>query len=565
MLKNYTIAVGRIIGLFSFALVLLTPQVSSALTVFTFGSGTPSDPYRVRTCAELRGVLDPGATLIMSLMLVSDLDCTGVDFDGGPTTLIGNFFGDGHTISNLNLNQYSIFNIIQNGTVNNLKLEGTIGSTTGSGMGSLANRTESVTIENVHSTVTMDNPGTASGGLVGNAIDTTFNNVSYRGDITSLGGGGIVGLAQNVEITDAYTSGVMGGNQNGGVVGRESASVVVTNTISNMSVEGTNAGGVVGPFADYVTVNESMFIGPLEPFTGSNLIGPYATNVTSINNYLLNLAGGGNCIGDNATSIVNINCVVEEIAYSDSDVNTTWGATPKTYWTTGAVNTPPTLSSFNNFENNGTIPNSGDANDDGVEDRYQFNVMPIPGPDDDWTTVEIPDDSNCSLYDSEGGWVDANYYKTDTGFIRVTSNMVGFNIYCKDAGATVTVTLVYDRLFTESGMVLRHYNSTTNTYSAVNSAIFSTRSVDGETVTTITYNITDGGLFDTDGSANRIIRDPVGVAKIDPNYVAPSGNGSLASTGSSASSIYYGIILSLTFGFILTTSALRLNKSGRHI
>lgn len=90
--------------------------------------------------------------------------------------------------------------------------------------------------------------------------------------------------------------------------------------------------------------------------------------------------------------------------------------------------------------------------------------------------------------------------------------MTAFDAYCPTPGATVPVTIIYDKLYDTSKSVLRHYNVATSTYSPVPGAVFGTRTVGGSVRTIVTYNITDGGALDTDGVANGIIKDPVGFA-----------------------------------------------------
>lgn len=100
--------------------------------------------------------------------------------------------------------------------------------------------------------------------------------------------------------------------------------------------------------------------------------------------------------------------------------------------------------------------------------------------------------------------------------------------------------------------MLRFYNSENQTYHTVSGATFGTREVNGNTVTTATYMLVDGGENDTDGVADGVIYDPVGLATDNsPTETGSSsqgsGSGGLASTGQSSSLlILAGALLILT-------------------
>jgi len=72
--------------------------------------------------------------------------------------------------------------------------------------------------------------------------------------------------------------------------------------------------------------------------------------------------------------------------------------------------------------------------------------------------------------------------------------------------------------------VLRKYNPTTRTYSTIANATFTPVTVGGQAATEISYQITDGGPYDLDGSANGTIVDPVGLA-------VTANAGTLSNTG----------------------------------
>jgi len=472
-----------------------------------------------------------GSTLNGSFKLVTNIDCTGQDFSAGPTTLNGNFDGGGHTISNLTIGQYGLFYIIQNGTVKDLKIQGTQGDFVGGGLGGLAVQIDTVTIDNVHVYMNFPDPGNASGGLVSISSNATITNSSYHGFITADNSGGIVGQATDTTILHSYSTGSIVGDNTGGIVGSDSATTTVSDSVSTMNLDANSPGGLVGSGSTSTIVTDSIFAGVIIPSIGGNIVGRNSLDAVVTNSYYLSTnAPAGDCVNDPSTNSTVANCY-EEASGSYSDINAATALPPISgYWTKPIINSPPVLISPDTFNDSATIPNDGDANGDGTLDSYQPTVVPIAGRNDqNWVTVEISGDNACYLEDSESAWVDAHAAANDASFERVTTDMAGFSLYCRDAGGTSTITLIYDRLIDTSGAVLRQFNSSTNTYSTISGASFGTRSVGGNTVTTVTYSITDGGPYDIDGSANRIIVDPVGIATLISTPFASN----LARTGDS--------------------------------
>lgn len=92
-----------------------------------------------------------------------------------------------------------------------------------------------------------------------------------------------------------------------------------------------------------------------------------------------------------------------------------------------------------------------------------------------------------------------------------------FEVEITTPGATENIELILDETYDTSEWTLRKYIR--GAYQTIDTVTYGTREVDGETVTTITYPVTDGGLLDSDGLANGVIIDPAG-----PGVpVAPAG------------------------------------------
>jgi len=159
----------------------------------------------------------------------------------------------------------------------------------------------------------------------------------------------------------------------------------------------------------------------------------------------------------------------------------------------------------NAIENAG--PNGGDANDDGIPDEYQPQVTSLPNPVSNTYTVvqsNCTSNSNVSISASPSSHPDNGY--------SYPEGLTYFTLNCPTPGMTATVTLYYYGLTPNNTMSIRKYNSTTHAYQAVPGATITSTTIAGQQVTKVTYQITDGGPLDQDGTANGVIVDPVGIA-----------------------------------------------------
>jgi len=140
-------------------------------------------------------------------------------------------------------------------------------------------------------------------------------------------------------------------------------------------------------------------------------------------------------------------------------------------------------------------------------DKTNYRLNPYYNDSDVWSTIETPADSNCTIENPQ--WSNPYSSQTDTGFTPQLITTTGFDVYCPTAGMTVPITVIYDKVYDTSKSVLRYYNPTTKTFQTVSGATFGTRIIGGVTKTTVTYSTTDGGTLDSDGIANKIIKDPI--------------------------------------------------------
>ncbi len=235
-----------------------TPTIDS-------GSGTPSDPYRISTCA---GIADINNHLSSSFLLTADADCTNqgnnimVGTDGGPFT--GTFDGGGHTVTiSINDSVYSagLFRRADGATITNVILTGGVNGF--SSVGALVGWASNTNISYVGSTANVSTGGAGNlGGLVG--IDTagsTISNSYSTGNVT--GGddaGGILGQGNGSHITNVYATGtISGGNNVGGIIGRIANGGSLTYSFSAAAISGSSSLGALIGEPNTVFTREDYF------------------------------------------------------------------------------------------------------------------------------------------------------------------------------------------------------------------------------------------------------------------------------------------------------------------
>ncbi len=489
---------------------LLTPALANAFSAY--GAGISANPYRIATCVQLQEIDND---LAGYYTLVSNIDCAGVAFTTiGDNTHIftGTLDGQNHTISHLSIDDWGLFWQTNGATVKNISINS--GSISGGYVASFVQDATDTTFTNIHSAMTLTNSSGYTGGLVGELKGTaSVSQSSFSGTISGTGYvGGLVGASWDAgtSITDSYSSGSLSSHSGyeGGIIGgyfNGSINHVYSSMSINMNGNSYN-GGLVGDSQKNVSnsfssatmtgfgINDGAVIGLDNAGSYSNnYFDKYATNTISC----FGLNGSGTCTG------VNTGNTTPDY-FKNNSTNApldTWDFTDVWATTSGY----PTLQNISSFSTS-----SSDENADGIDDSYQANIVTVPDGNNILTTAVTPSSNGCTL--DNGSWIDANYFKVDSGYTPQPPNMLAFKAYCPTSGMSIPVTIIYDKVYDTSSSVLRYFNDTTNTYSTITGAAFGTLTVSGTPRTTVTYNITDGGQFDSDGSSNGIIEDPVGLA-----------------------------------------------------
>ncbi|OHB55820.1 MAG: hypothetical protein A2173_10245 [Planctomycetes bacterium RBG_13_44_8b] len=279
-----------------------------------FGTGTQSDPYRIRTFDDLCLMMSMGSSSYWRLC--NNINAYNSRFlDGGagwtPFDFSGNLNGCDFVISNLYINRPSTNHIgfikdNYGGTITDLGLVD-LNITGQEYVGGLIGHSYGCNIANCYSTGVVSGNFNL-GGLVGRAtgggnITNCYSICTVAGDVGGSGIGGLVGYSV-VNITNCYAMGDVSGVGVwvGGLVGRSDG--VISNSYSTGNVSGA---GYVGGFAGQVSagITNCYSTGAVSGtrlniggFAGwENYGGPFFFNC-----YFLDTAGPDNGKGEPKTS-----------------------------------------------------------------------------------------------------------------------------------------------------------------------------------------------------------------------------------------------------------------------
>lgn len=163
-----------------------------------------------------------------------------------------------------------------------------------------------------------------------------------------------------------------------------------------------------------------------------------------------------------------------------------------------------------------------DLNGDNIPDNTQNNVggytssitgktvaMDV-GEDCELTTDDMTEESSLTTQDTD--------YNYANGLFDIAGD-------CGTPGFSTTIKLYYYGVDSE-GLTFRKYNPSNQEYATVSGATISEATIYGQSVTVVTYQLTDGGELDTDTLVNGEFEDPAGLAE------ALADEAVLANTGS---------------------------------
>ena len=187
----------------------------------------------------------------------------------------------------------------------------------------------------------------------------------------------------------------------------------------------------------------------------------------------------------------------------------------------------------------------GDGNGDGIADATQPSVASVSNLDGDGFHTLASTGITCTTVTEFGVLVESTA-SPDPSF-TYPSGLFDFTLECDNAGEDATVTISFDGDYDTAAWEWRKFDRNTNTYTSVDGVTFGTAVVDGEPVTTATFDLVDGGFLDEDGALNASITDPSGpgiaIASEAPPALAFTGRTFLATVAFAQILVLLGAIM----------------------
>ena len=283
--------------------------VHSSVPLPFAGSGTDDEPFLISTAAELRAL----SSRVNSgdgcegeyFLLTADIDLGGERFvpigsGAAENVFRGSFSGGGHSITGLYAEAWL-----------GVSGAGLFGRTAGGSISALS----------VSGSVLGNESSACTGGIVGTASGTVFENVAFSGTVAGgLSTGGLIGAAEQVSIVGCTVSAsVTGLNYTGGVVGIADSAELSGCAFSGTVSSSERAGGMLG-FCYNCTAENCTNTGRIT--AGDRLGGIAGMAQTSVFSGCTNLgpiegeryAGGicGNCCGTSIADSANFASVAGE-------------------------------------------------------------------------------------------------------------------------------------------------------------------------------------------------------------------------------------------------------------
>lgn len=430
---------------------LIAPLATHASAQFSYGDGTPENPYKISNCDQLQAINE---NLEAHYELIVNIDCGSRNFahlGSVSSPFTGSLEGNNHIIRDARVNDLGLFGKISGVSdenrveIQNIKLINVdvVGADT---VGSLAGVIANTHVNNVHSSSSVRiSSGPYAGGLIGSIGGGSFvEKSSYRGTITGSGViGGFVGItSSSASILNNYAIatinvGTEAGSSIGGFVGSNSSSYANNNyAVSTIDASDAGFNTYVGGFVGVAgSGNISSNFAVMDYTAGADYVGDFiglaAGPTIGQDRYKDNGhgcasnsgdPGFGSCTGINTVTQPDYFWLHTNTPLNGLDFENTWQEQESDY---------PTLRNESNFSEA-----SDDINGDSVNDSYQATLIGVPDSDGYLTAVELNYDTNCTL-DPAGLWVDAAGLKADPYFPKQVPNMTAFTVYCPTTGAQV--------------------------------------------------------------------------------------------------------------------------------
>ncbi len=363
----------------------------------------------------------------------------------------------------------------------------------------------------------VNKPGYTAGGLVGYSSNSTITLSRASGDVHADYGnaGGLAGVIDsNTHLTDAYATGdvTSDGSTVGGLIGAAYYSTVARVYASGSAQGSSDVGGLAG-YAVVTAFNDAFAAGSVsgDSELGGVIGGSYDPPTLTQVYFDENSTGQTECFGDGeldgCTAISQANYFTHKAnapftqAGSEVWLGSVWEFDAEHLPVFG-VTTADDDGITTTVEN--AAPNGGDADGDGTADSQQAGVASFVNPvTSKYAAVAVS--GGCSLSDVSA---QAAALDSDSGY-TYPFGLVNFTATCGSNGFTATVhEYFYDP--SDGTFVLRKFIG--SAYQTITDATVSRQTIGGRSVLVVSYDVTDGGALDADGTANGVIVDPAGPA-----------------------------------------------------
>jgi hypothetical protein len=244
-------------------------------------------------------------------------------------------------------------------------------------VGGVISYADTITLENSHVTGSVKASLWATGSLIGATYDTTIRDSTSNTTVTSTDGGvgGLTGFMEDSTILNSHTSGIMtGAYEVGGLIGcafTDNGKNVIMNSYTDASVfsKGWGSGGLIG-FAENLEVSDSYSTGNVDLVAGAvdvsagGFIGA-AEKVTIKDSYSTGNVKGSDNVGG-FIGVIDINPATIERSYATGNVHNIDSLDPSFVQHTGgfigAVYSPTTIKdSYSRGNVTAALPGANDS------------------------------------------------------------------------------------------------------------------------------------------------------------------------------------------------------------
>ncbi|KXK27366.1 MAG: Bacillopeptidase F precursor [candidate division WS6 bacterium OLB20] len=359
------------------------------------------------------------------------------------------------------------------------------------------------------------------GGAIGSMNDSgSAYRVYATGNVTGYYRvGGFIGRNQYGFIEESYATGEVYGDEShvGGFAGGSGGDSEILNSYSRGDVTGYdyvggfagNNGGVINNSysTGYVLGDETD--GGFVAYSGG---GPAESNFSFWDEDTSGLSYSEQGTGRTTAEMKSSATFTTDLGADSWDFDTVWGIDPgyNDGYPDFLYNLPADDADGDGIDDSveDAGPNGGDANGDSISDSTQANVTTFVGSvSGNYVSMESTCDTIAAadiIEETENGMDDEAF--------DYTAGLFDFELTCAAPGETATVTMYFFGDYDASLVTVRKFNGVNDEYLDVPGAVATNSTIGGEDVLVITFDITDGGPLDMDGTANGTIIDPTGPA-----------------------------------------------------